>query len=424
MGLAKQRQCIAQINQFLRATRTQELVVCCRREEYEAGAIGLDSLNGAIYLEVLQKDQMREYFEKLNRLSLWKNLQNNSTLLELAQKPLFLFMLVMAYQGKPIRNQQELFDIYIDKQLHDPRNQGTYKPGKGPTPQQTTSYLVWLAKQLENRSETEFLIEGLQPTWLSSTMYIRLYRLACVLIVWFGGGVTIALSVGLVEQQTSGLSFALIFGLTAWLIMWLGVALIVGLDMSPIKTIEKFQWSYRILIAQLCVGLMAGLICGWVAGVVIGSVEGVIIGISGALCEGLICGLYGGLVRISVADKETPNQGIKKTIQYAIRLGLIVGLIGEIIGGLVGILLSKLISGLIGGLISGLIIGGLIGGLAMVIKHFVLRIFLTSHGSIPWNYARFLEHAVKHRFIQRTGGRYRFVHDLLRKHFAAMPMEP
>ncbi|ESA34555.1 hypothetical protein N836_16810 [Leptolyngbya sp. Heron Island J] len=27
------------------------------------------------------------------------------------------------------------------------------------------------------------------------------------------------------------------------------------------------------------------------------------------------------------------------------------------------------------------------------------------------------------RFIQRTGGRYRFVHNLLRKHFAAMSLE-
>jgi len=41
-------------------------------------------------------------------------------------------------------------------------------------------------------------------------------------------------------------------------------------------------------------------------------------------------------------------------------------------------------------------------------------------GSIPWNFKLFLEHATQHRFIQRTGGRYRFIHDLLREHFAQM----
>lgn len=55
--------------------------------------------------------------------------------------------------------------------------------------------------------------------------------------------------------------------------------------------------------------------------------------------------------------------------------------------------------------------------------HSHLRLLLTKSGNTPWNYARFLDHAVKHRFIQRTGGRYRFVHDLLQKHFAAMPLE-
>ncbi|MEL7226151.1 MAG: hypothetical protein AAGL17_15220, partial [Cyanobacteria bacterium J06576_12] len=41
----------------------------------------------------------------------------------------------------------------------------------------------------------------------------------------------------------------------------------------------------------------------------------------------------------------------------------------------------------------------------------------TKSGDMPWNYAQFLEQATQYRFIQRTGGRYRFVHDLLRQHF-------
>ncbi|MGD1952435.1 MAG: NACHT domain-containing protein [Leptolyngbyaceae cyanobacterium] len=107
LGLTQQRQCIEEINQFLGTTRALELVVCCRREEYEAGQIELDGLNGAVYLEALKQDQIRQYFEELNRLSLWENVRDNSALLELAEKPLFLFMLMVAYQGNQIRSQQE-----------------------------------------------------------------------------------------------------------------------------------------------------------------------------------------------------------------------------------------------------------------------------------------------------------------------------
>ncbi|NJM99282.1 MAG: hypothetical protein HC800_21000 [Phormidesmis sp. RL_2_1] len=59
-------------------------------------------------------------------------------------------------------------------------------------------------------------------------------------------------------------------------------------------------------------------------------------------------------------------------------------------------------------------------GAAAAIQHLILRIILTLNGSAPWHYQQFLEYAVGHRFIQRTGGRYRFIHDLLRKRFAQL----
>jgi signal peptidase I len=49
------------------------------------------------------------------------------------------------------------------------------------------------------------------------------------------------------------------------------------------------------------------------------------------------------------------------------------------------------------------------------IKHGLLRLLLWANGSIPWNYAAFLDRANKLRLIQSMGGRYRFVHDLLRE---------
>jgi hypothetical protein len=73
------------------------------------------------------------------------------------------------------------------------------------------------------------------------------------------------------------------------------------------------------------------------------------------------------------------------------------------------------------GLISGLMSWLFIGGRACV-QHFILRFILWQNGYIPWNYARFLNYATERMFLQRVGGRYRFIHRLLQEHFAQMEL--
>ncbi len=211
-------------------------------------------------------------------------------------------MLVVAYQGRAIKNYSELFEAYIEKQLNNPDLQGTYSPRKSPSKKRALHYLIWLARKLEAEREPEFLIEGMQPTWLEST---------------------------------------------------------------------KQKFVYRVFV-----GLIGGLIAMLIGGPIVG----------------LIVGLIGG--RGNIIPVEKWNFSSQKAM-------------------------NNLIVGLIGGLVFGLI-GGLRGGLLAVIQHFTLRLIIYRNGDIPWNYAKFLEHAVKHRFIQRLGGRYRFMHDLLRKHFAKL----
>ena len=171
LGITNQVQCIEVINTFLHDHPMMQTVVCCRREEYEQGKEKLTQLNGAIYLQPITDEQIQGYLRKLNRSSLWPTLQSDSTLLEFGRTPLFLTMLVVSYQGKPIHTVTELFDLYIAKQLNDPNNQGTYPPSKEPTPDQTQHYLSWLAQKLEAQNETEFLIERLQPSWLADILH-------------------------------------------------------------------------------------------------------------------------------------------------------------------------------------------------------------------------------------------------------------
>ncbi len=52
-----------------------------------------------------------------------------------------------------------------------------------------------------------------------------------------------------------------------------------------------------------------------------------------------------------------------------------------------------------------------------VMQHISLRLVLWRKGYAPWNYALFLDYATNRLFLQRVGGGYRFIHDLLREHF-------
>jgi hypothetical protein len=51
-----------------------------------------------------------------------------------------------------------------------------------------------------------------------------------------------------------------------------------------------------------------------------------------------------------------------------------------------------------------------------------LRSILWWFGQVPWNYANFLDYAADRIFLQKVGGGYIFVHRLLQKHFAALPL--
>ena len=80
---------------------------------------------------------------------------------------------------------------------------------------------------------------------------------------------------------------------------------------------------------------------------------------------------------------------------------------------------EALIFSLVSGLLLGLLVAMPRSG-TPVIKHFTLRLILYRNGYIPWNYARFLDYCTERLFLQRVGGRYRFIHKLLQDHFAKM----
>ena len=96
----------------------------------------------------------------------------------------------------------------------------------------------------------------------------------------------------------------------------------------------------------------------------------------------------------------------------------------KLVGGLIWVILGlvvMLVSGSIWGLIAGAIaaiISACLPGIP-AIENLILHLVLWSKGHIPWDYSRFLDAATDRLLMHKTGDRrYRFVHDLLQKHFA------
>lgn len=124
------------------------------------------------------------------------------------------------------------------------------------------------------------------------------------------------------------------------------------------------------------------------------------------------------LVEYDVELKKIANQGIISSIKYALIISCTLGCFFLIlILPFLGIVASLELS-----IILVTIIFYLYGGEASI-QHFTLRLILYHNGYIPWNYARFLDYCTERHFLQRIGGRYRFIHKLLQEHFAAMSLE-
>src|SRR5579883_257066 len=342
----RQEQCVQQLNAYLTGEASPlYAVVCSRLAEYEHYETVLQ-LNGAVYLKALSDAQIQSYLSGVGRAELWGLLAQSPALLAFVRAPLLLSMAVIAYpQGSSeqwsalqsaTEQLQYLLDAYVERMLHREFESRAYVRRQAPSARQTRGWLVWLAQLMEQSAQTEFLIEGMQPSMLSGGK-LGEYQLLVRLLFGPVVGLLFGLLGGLLEGLVVGLVVGLVGGLSIWL---------VGRG-STIKSVEVLRWS--------------------------SSKEPWLFGLLGGLLFGLLGGLFGGLV-----------------------MGLVIGLFGG------------LVIGLFGGLFFGLQYGGL-----ACIQHFTLRLLLYRSKAIPWNYARFLNYATERLFLQRVGGRYRFMHKLL-----------
>jgi hypothetical protein len=252
--------CIEAINTY-RQAHLAPLVVCSRSQEYESQPARL-ILPGAVEIQPLEPVQISQVLKQAGKslAAVRVALRSNAILNDLLTSPLMLNVVILTYRdktanelpqsGSPKEQQRQIFEQYVQHMLQRYQQQRTFSLA------QTTSSLVWLAQQMQQRHLTEFHLESLQADWLSTRRTRITYR------PLFG------LLFGLVGGLFFGLLWGLDFGLT------------------DIQLAEKFTWSWKKSRKRLGGGLLLGLGFGLTVGVGVGLLRGLGGGLVGGLSQG------------------------------------------------------------------------------------------------------------------------------------------
>jgi hypothetical protein len=343
-------------------------------------------------------------------------------------------------------------------------------------------WLSVLARAMQVRSQSTFLIERMQPTWLQRPWDVLRYKLLVRVLSGLGlGTVSFSLIIpvsgwwpGLVGGLAGLLMWALgwgrlrpwvlsiCYGLavgaaelsalpqlsTGYLLGFIGLAIaITGMgawiaarqsNFSHIDVIPSLRWSWA---QGLWAGLLAGLIGGIPAVVLISLLTKswpTAFSAGGAL--GIVIGSQAGLaVGMAARELETssqPNDGVRRTLRSALRAVAVASPVFGLVGVLLGVALHTIAEPLrqwpFPGLtnpwltgLSGLISGGMaafigFGGL-VALQHLVLRLVLYRAGLAPWNIAAFLDYCAERVLLRKVGGGYIFIHRTLLEYFAEGP---
>ncbi|HEU5377131.1 MAG TPA: NACHT domain-containing protein [Ktedonobacteraceae bacterium] len=164
--------CIQEIIAY-RKKQLIPIVLCSRKEEFEEHK-GQLKLPLMVEVQPLTSQQVDEYLtiEGTSLATLRSVLQSNNVLRGLLTTPLMLGVAMQTYsntqvkefpqQGSAEQQQRQVFDHYVTRALetHSTRS-WRY------TSDQTRTWLIWLAKQMQQRGFTEFYVEQLQFSWVS-----------------------------------------------------------------------------------------------------------------------------------------------------------------------------------------------------------------------------------------------------------------
>ena len=436
--------CVSALNQFLEDHSTTEMVVCSRLQDYEKLSERL-KLRSAIYIRPITPEYIDWYLEDVGKplAGLKTVLNQDKKLEEFAQTPLILNVMSWAYyeySAIEVLNQlsstrqrrQRLFDTYI-KRMFDRKELPQAYSSK-----QTQQWLTWLARQMNQTSQTSFFIEKLQPGWLQMSTERMAYDVGRTLFI----PLTVAISFGLIfsifwllsgltESQVKPLGIKPTEFLLVDAILALGLGIIffmmqnffsMGIEgknkfRKDIETVETLKWSWREAKNGL-ISVRKGI---WRAFVLIplGWLIPLLYLISLLVMSPFMVLIFGFRGPTIPEDRGTPNIGIRRSVLNAGILGILAMGFAMLLSYpflFLGHWSSSFLQYV--ALIIPAIFGVVAGGGDAAIKHLYLRVILYLKGYSPWNYTRFLNDATDRLFMKQAGRSYIFIHRMLQDHFA------
>jgi DNA polymerase III delta prime subunit len=356
--------CVEAINAFVRDVGVRGLVVCSRLEEYAALHVRL-TLLGAIYLQPLTPEEVDRYLTRAGaRLdALRLTLRGDSQLQTLAETPLMLSVMTLAYQGlsadalsQPSLDSVEerrdhLFTTYIERMLS--------RRGTGPRPyarERTLHWLSWLARRMRERAESVFLIERLQPDWLASRLERWTYMagsrllggaalglvLGAILDLSLNliGGTQVALPAQLADfgnRLLAGLAFGVANGLVA------GVIDAGRFERERATPAVRARRAPLQSVVEVAVYVLGMVLVSWLIVGLLGDLDQPIAGLIFGLLVGLLFGLFFGghrIRRVAAEDIRTvealrwswadARRSSGRGLLAGLTLGGILGLVSEL----------------------------------------------------------------------------------------------
>lgn len=410
--------CIQAINLYKDQHEIVPVVVCCRQVDYFAVEMRV-RLRQAVQIQSLTAEQIDQYIVGMGKqlAAVRSALEEDADLHKMAQSPLMLSILTLTYssqekaskgfllQGSFDTRRRQILACYVQRMLAR-RVEARY------TETQTVSWLSWLARQMQQRSQMEFYVERMQADWLSGgRSYNRYYSVVLRVIYGIQGLVVAALfawirggKVGNAFGVGSGLFGQLGAGngntIFAWMAPGMGGGVEAGGSLGIIIAVGVTLLLLLIGAAELpsisvqggWYGLKKGCKNGLLTGIAIsilcipifsalgGILHGLTYGPGMGLFCGLLVGLLSGLLAASRYDPtgEQVPRGLeqKRTFQTRLFDGLVIGLCAGVSFALVDSLLhiaiqSVVVYSLIAGLFFCLTFGfaggsDLIPGLGMI----------------------------------------------------------
>ncbi|MCA9999485.1 MAG: NACHT domain-containing protein, partial [Anaerolineales bacterium] len=333
--------CVSAINTFL-TNHDTDLAVCSRLKEYDTLSNKLN-LSRAICILPLTDDQIHHFLNHpgLELQAVRATLAKDPTLHKLAQTPLMLHIMAVAYAGlTPTElghlntteaRQRHIFGRYIDYVLYH----RLVNPNTSNYPiEQAIHWVRQLAASMLTNKQTIFYIERLQPTWSSS-----------IIKKWFTvvSSSLSALLYGLPIGLLVGLQIGTLWGALSGLMLGLCIGIIIGFR-KEILLVEVIRWKRPNNFNWLLNILFFGSVWAFFF-----SHGGKPFMLLGALLGGLSFGLLEWLETTKVSHYEQPNLGIKLSRSNAVNMTLSFGLIGGLLIGLFALSLEGVVIGVIVG---------------------------------------------------------------------------